>query len=168
MHRKRRLRIGVIFGGRSGEHEVSLASAASVLAALDTSRYEVVPIGITREGRWISSPRALQIMVRASGASLPERFLVPEPGRGGLVAAGRGRPQPKPLDVVFPLVHGTFGEDGTLQGLLELADLPYVGAGVLASAVGLDKIVQKELFRQAGLPVARSTWMPRGASSFST
>jgi D-alanine-D-alanine ligase len=159
MGAKRRLRIGVIFGGRSGEHEVSLASASSVLNALDSSRYEIVPIGITQEGRWVSAPNALRMMVDRSGSLLPERFLVPEPGRRGLVRAGAPAGGTRRLDVVFPLVHGTFGEDGTVQGLLELADLPYIGAGVLASAVGLDKIVQKELFRQAGLPVVRSTWL---------
>jgi D-alanine-D-alanine ligase len=155
----RKLRVGVIFGGRSGEHEVSLVSAASVIDALDRERYEVVPIGISREGRWLSSSRALQLLRERTGLDAEtECVLVPEPNRQGLlVVSGAGGPV-APLDVVFPLVHGTFGEDGTLQGLLELADIPYVGAGVLGSAVGMDKIVQKQLFAQAGLRIAKYTW----------
>jgi D-alanine-D-alanine ligase len=155
----RKLRVGVIFGGRSGEHEVSLVSAASVIDALDRERFEVVPIGISREGRWLSSPRALQLLRERTGLDAEtECVLVPEPNRQGLlVVSGTGGPV-APLDVVFPLVHGTFGEDGTLQGLLELADIPYVGAGVLGSAVGMDKIVQKQLFAKAGLRIAKYTW----------
>jgi D-alanine-D-alanine ligase len=155
----RKLRVGVIFGGRSGEHEVSLVSAASVIDALDRERYEVVPIGISREGRWLSSSRALQLLRERTGLDAEtECVLVPEPNRQGLlVVSGAGGPV-APLDVVFPLVHGTFGEDGTLQGLLVLADIPYVGAGVLGSAVGMDKIVQKQLFAQAGLRIAKYTW----------
>jgi D-alanine-D-alanine ligase len=148
---KTRLRVGVIFGGRSGEHEVSLASAASVLKALDREKYEVVPIGITPEGRWISSTEALGKLMERTGAEGDEQFLVPEPNRQGLIAAEGGDQHSMPLDVVIPLVHGTFGEDGTLQGLLELANIPYVGAGVLGSAVGMDKIVQKQLFESHGL-----------------
>ncbi|MGA9116760.1 MAG: D-alanine--D-alanine ligase family protein [Bacteroidota bacterium] len=156
---RKKIRVGVIFGGRSGEHEVSLVSAASVMQALDRRRYEVVPIGISREGRWLSSERALELLRSGGNSRLePERVLLPEPGRRALVnpegrPGGGGR-----LDVVFPLVHGTYGEDGTLQGLLELAGIPYVGAGVLGSALGMDKIVQKELFRRAGLPCARWVW----------
>lgn len=155
----RKVRVGVIFGGRSGEHEVSLVSAASVMKALDPAKYEVVPIGITPEGRWISSPHAHAMLTGKSGLEgEPERFLVPEPERRGLVSFAGGENNREPLDVVFPLVHGTYGEDGTLQGLLELTNIPYVGAGVLASAVGMDKIVQKQIFREAGLPVVRSIW----------
>jgi D-alanine-D-alanine ligase len=154
----RRIRVGVIFGGRSGEHEVSLVSATSVIRALDREKYEVVPIGITPEGRWISSPKALGMLKeKAPLEGEPEQFLVPEPNRRGLVAA-QGNGGSLPLDVVFPLVHGTYGEDGTLQGLLELANIPYVGAGVLASAVGMDKIIQKMVFANAGLPVVRYCW----------
>src|SRR5512138_106939 len=153
-----RLRIGVIFGGRSGEHEVSLVSATSVINALDRERYEVIPIGITPEGRWLSSGRALALLKsKEVSAGEPERFLAPEPNRHSLIAAAGGE-DPVPLDVIFPVMHGTYGEDGTLQGLLELADLPYVGAGVLGSAVGMDKIAQKQLFLQAGLPVAAYLW----------
>jgi D-alanine-D-alanine ligase len=154
-----KLRVGVIFGGVSGEHEVSLVSATSVISALDSARYEVVPIGITPEGRWISSPRALNLLKsRGDLAGEPDRFLLPEPGRNMLTDGTRESSDDKKVDVVFPLVHGTFGEDGTLQGLLELADLPYVGAGVIVSALGMDKILQKKIFTQAGLPVANYAW----------
>jgi len=149
-----RLRIGVIFGGRSGEHEVSLVSATAVLNELDREKYDVVPIGITPEGRWVSSPKALGMLKEKHGIDeLPEKFLAPEPNRQGLISAGPNPDGTQGLDVVIPLVHGTYGEDGTLQGLLELADIAYVGGGVLASAVGMDKIVQKQLFANAGLPI---------------
>jgi D-alanine-D-alanine ligase len=154
----RKLRVGIIFGGRSGEHEVSLVSATSVMRALDREKYEVVPIGITPGGRWISSPRALGMLKEKAPLDRePEQFLVPEPNRRGLVAA-EGNGGSTPLDVVFPIVHSTYGEDGTLQGLLELANIPYVGAGVLASALGMDKIVQKMVFASAGLPLVRYCW----------
>jgi D-alanine-D-alanine ligase len=155
----RKIRVGVIFGGRSGEHEVSLVSATSVMSALDREKYDVVPIGITPEGRWISSSQALGMLKeKAPLDGEPEKFLIPEPNRQGLVSAEGNGTLPVPLDVVFPLVHGTYGEDGTLQGLLELANIPYVGAGVLASSVGMDKIIQKMIFREAGLPLVRYTW----------
>ncbi|MDE3169305.1 MAG: D-alanine--D-alanine ligase [Acidobacteriota bacterium] len=153
MSSHKRLRVGVIFGGRSGEHEVSLASAASVIRALDGEKYEVVPIGITKDGRWLVGTGAQkmlpEVLKTGERVSLP-----PDPTAAALVplSPGSGRPSIS-VDVVFPVLHGTFGEDGTVQGLLELAGLPYVGAGVLGSAVGLDKDVQKRLFVQAGLPV---------------
>ncbi len=161
---KKRLRIGVIFGGRSGEHEVSLASAASVIRALDPEKYEAVPIGITKDGRWLVGTGAVKLLgdVLKSG----DRVMLPaDPTAAQLVPVGPSSGQPSVIvDVVFPVLHGTFGEDGTVQGLLELAGLPYVGAGVLASAVGMDKDVQKRLFEQAGLPIVpflavrRSEW----------
>ena len=155
----RRLRVGIIFGGRSGEHEVSLVSATSVMSALDSEKYEVVPIGITPDGRWISSSQALGMLKeKAPLDQEQEKFLVPEPHRRALVSVEGNGGGSMPLDVVFPLVHGTYGEDGTLQGLLELANIPYVGAGVLASAVGMDKIIQKMVFADAGLPVVRYCW----------
>ncbi len=155
----RKLRVGVIFGGRSGEHEVSLVSATSVIQALDKEKYEVVPIGITKEGRWISSQEALHMLKSGVGISPDmERFLLPEPTRQALVSLnGEVHPDLR-LDVVFPVVHGTYGEDGTLQGLLELANIPYVGAGVLGSALGMDKVIQKQLYKQAGLPVVKYVW----------
>jgi D-alanine-D-alanine ligase len=156
---QRTLRIGVIFGGRSGEHEVSLVSAASVITALDPARYEVVPVGVTREGRWYSAPDVLtQLREHGQPAADCECVLVPEPGRPGLLYLERGCARTAPLDVVFPLIHGTYGEDGTLQGLLELAEVPYVGAGVLGSSVGMDKVIQKQLFVKAGLRIAKYTW----------
>ena len=168
----KRIRLGILFGGRSGEHEVSLISAASLLKAVDRTKYDVIPIGITREGQWRvgATPREL--------AGQPERLLADVLARGQAVAASadpggphllpikssqRGTPEPR-LEVIFPLLHGTFGEDGTVQGLLELADIPYVGAGVLASATGMDKDAMKRLFRDAGLPIVewllvlRSDW----------
>jgi len=154
-----KIRVGVIFGGRSSEHQVSLVSAASVMRALPPDRYEVVPIGITPDGRWISSAGALGLLKEGEvSANEPEHTLLPEPGRQGLIGAGGGASDLIKLDVMFPVLHGTFGEDGTMQGLLELADIPYVGAGVLGSAVGMDKIVQKQLFQQAGLPVPHYCW----------
>lgn len=156
---RKKLRVGVIFGGRSGEHEVSLVSATSVINALDKAKYEVVPIGITHEGRWISSDQSLQLLKAKTGIERePERFLVPEPNRRSLVSLTGGDEPDEKLDVIFPVVHGTYGEDGTLQGLFELANIPYVGAGVLASAVGMDKIIQKQLHKQAGLPVVKYVW----------
>ncbi|EKP94962.1 D-alanine--D-alanine ligase family protein [Thermaerobacter subterraneus] len=171
----RRLRVGILFGGRSGEHEVSLMSARSVFEAMDRRRFEPVPIGITREGLWILPHDAPGLLKAGRGvepgdgiplAVVPgpqgSRLLLLEAGGGaGSSAAGgagedgapvQGR-RLEPLDVVFPVLHGTFGEDGTVQGLLELAGIPYVGAGVMASAVGMDKAVMKELFRARGLPV---------------
>jgi D-alanine-D-alanine ligase len=164
MSAKKRLRVGVLFGGRSGEHEVSLASAASVIRALDPEKYEVVPIGISKDGRWLVGTGAQKMLpdVLKSG----ERVVLPsDPSAAALVPLAGGTGQPSVMvDVVFPVLHGTFGEDGTIQGLLDLAGLPYVGAGVLGSAVGMDKDVQKRLFEQAGLPVGpflairRSEW----------
>ena len=160
----KRLRVGVIFGGRSGEHEVSLASAASVIRALDPEKYEAVPIGITKDGRWLVGTGAQKLLpeVLKSG----ERVLLPpDPTSAALVPIVPSAEHPAvAVDVVFPVLHGTFGEDGTVQGLLELAGLPYVGAGVLASAVGMDKDVQKRLFAEAKLPIVpfiavrRSEW----------
>lgn len=159
MNEKTKLRVGVIFGGRSGEHQVSLVSATSVIVALDKSKYDVVPIGITPEGRWISSDAALALLKSGSGyENEPERFLIPEPNRQSLVQLHEKADPLLKLDVVFPVVHGTYGEDGTLQGLLELANMPYVGAGVLASALGMDKIIQKQLHKQAGLPIVKYVW----------
>jgi D-alanine-D-alanine ligase len=142
----------VIFGGRSGEHEVSLASAASVLAAIDGTRYDVVPMGITRDGQWLVGGDPLRALAEAAGVplALPPggshgavagQALARVPTAGGLPAGTAAS-----LDVMFPLVHGPYGEDGTLQGLLELADVPYVGAGVMASAVGMDKAAMKAVF----------------------
>ena len=159
-------RVGVLFGGRSGEHDVSLQSAASVINALDPAKYEIVPIGITREGHWRVGSGAAQLLPQVLENGDPVTPSVNPVGPKLLPLAHSvpdSNPRPE-IDVVFPVLHGTFGEDGTVQGLLELANLPYVGAGVLASAAGMDKDVMKRLFRDAGLPVIpwqlvlRSDW----------
>jgi D-alanine-D-alanine ligase len=151
-----RRRVVVLFGGRSAEHEISCLSARSVIDALDPDANEVVPVGITREGRWhvLSGPPALPTetgrMPEVVEGAGPGVELAGEPAGGALVLADGTR---RPVDVVFPVLHGPFGEDGAVQGLLELAGVPYVGAGVLGSAVGMDKAVQKVLFAAAGLPL---------------
>jgi D-alanine-D-alanine ligase len=159
----RKLRVGIIFGGRSGEHDVSLASAASVLGAIDRTRYEVVPMGISRDGHWLVGGDPLRALAEAAGVQLalpPAAAPTPGPAAGSTTdlarlstAGGLPAGTAAGLDVIFPVVHGPYGEDGTLQGLLELADVPYVGAGVLASAVGMDKATMKAVFRAHGLPV---------------
>src|SRR2546429_5699296 len=185
----KKLRVGILFGGRSGEHEVSLLSAASMVNAIDKNKYEVGPIGITKEGRWLTAEHAENLLlgnaadksVRSTQAHLragdPEAtpgaallaqgesvVVPPEPvhRQSGLVPfqsdAGltrRASDRAINVDVIFPGLHGTFGEDGSIQGLLELADIPYVGAGVLGSAAGMDKDIMKSLFRAAGLPIVK-------------
>ncbi|HVN20622.1 MAG TPA: D-alanine--D-alanine ligase family protein [Dongiaceae bacterium] len=179
-----KLRVGVLFGGRSGEHEVSLLSAASVLNAIDKEKYEVVPIGITKDGRWLTAEHAENLLtgklvleprhLRAGDPKLTEPAAVlargeavvvpPEPvhRETGLMPfqtdatpMRRACDRAINVDVIFPVLHGTFGEDGTIQGLLELADIPYVGAGVLGSAAGMDKDIMKSLFLAAGLPIVK-------------
>jgi D-alanine-D-alanine ligase len=181
---KKKLRVGILFGGRSGEHEVSLLSAASVLKAIDRTRFDVVPIGITKEGRWLVSGEAEQLLAgeypdssklragdpqhTAPAALLAkgEGVIVPPVPGAALVPFERPASSLSPaqdvlqMDVLFPVLHGTFGEDGTMQGLFELAGLAYVGSGVLGSATGMDKDVMKRLFSAAGLPVTllRHEW----------
>jgi len=185
-------RVGVLFGGRSGEHEVSLLSAASVLNAIDKEKYEVVPIGITKDGRWLTAehaenlltgklvlePRNLRagdpqnteaaaVLARGEAVVVPpepvhrQSGLVPFQSDGGLMR--RASDRAINVDVIFPVLHGTFGEDGTIQGLLELADIPYVGAGVLGSAAGMDKDVMKSLFIAAGIPIVKHVTTLRSA-----
>src|ERR1700737_1211472 len=193
----KKLRVGILFGGRSGEHEVSLLSAASVLNAIDKDKYEVVPIGITKHGRWVTSGDAQRLLtgnpaggdarptqahlragdpkttpgaaVLASGESV---VVPPEPvhRQSGIVPfqtdavlARRASDRAINVDVIFPVLHGTFGEDGTIQGLLELADIPYVGAGVLGSAAGMDKDIMKSLFIAAGIPIVKHVTILRSA-----
>jgi D-alanine-D-alanine ligase len=187
-----KLRVGILFGGRSGEHEVSLLSAASVLDAIDKEKYEVVPIGITKDGRWLTAEHAenllqgkLMLEPRNLRAGDPETtpsaavlargeavVVPPEPvhRQSGLVpfqtdAAMMRRASDRAInvDVIFPVLHGTFGEDGTIQGLLELADIPYVGAGVLGSAAGMDKDIMKSLFIAAGIPIVKHVTILRSA-----
>lgn len=182
----KKLRVGVLFGGRSGEHEISLLSAASVLKSINPEKYEVVPIGITKQGQWLSEVHAEKLL---RGETVPEEsgrhlragdpqatstaavlargeavIVPPVPESGSLTpfqtqagAAERGIN----VDVIFPVLHGTFGEDGTIQGLFELADIPYVGAGVLGSAAGMDKDVMKRLFAAAGLPIVKHVTLLR-------
>jgi D-alanine-D-alanine ligase len=191
----KKLRVGILFGGRSGEHEVSLLSAASVLNAIDKNKFEVVPIGITKDGRWLTAEHAERLLLGTAkdageGARATHlRAGDPEATPGAAVLA-KGEAvivPPEPVhrdqgmvpfesaparrlsdrainvDVIFPVLHGTFGEDGTIQGLLELANLPYVGAGVLGSAAGMDKDVMKSLFRAAGLPIVKHVTILRSA-----
>lgn len=152
-----RLTVGVVFGGRSVEHDVSVVTGHQVMAAL-AGRHEVVPIYVTKEGRWLTGGglNDLEVYRNRRWEDLGEpAYIPPDPAAGGLVVPG-GRLKGSrsiPLDVVIPAIHGTFGEDGTLQGLLDLADIPYAGSGVVASAVGMDKPAMKAVFRGAGLPV---------------
>src|SRR5271155_136628 len=157
----KKLRVGILFGGRSGEHEVSLLSAASILKAIDRTRYDVIPIGITKQGQWITSNEAQHLL---TGNTKPAPVL-PKTSRtksaqlkaSATIAlqnetlAQQNGPLAQSLDVIFPVLHGTFGEDGTIQGLFELADIAYVGSGVLGSAAAMDKDVMKRLFPAAGL-----------------
>jgi len=180
----KKLRVGILFGGRSGEHEVSLLSAASVLNAVDKNKFEVVPIGITKEGRWVTAgdaERLLQgkppeearhlragdpdatpgaaVLAKGEAVVVPPEPVHREQGMVPLETAAaltrRAADRAINVDIIFPVLHGTFGEDGTIQGLFELADIAYVGAGVLGSAAGMDKDVMKSLFRATGLPIVK-------------
>ncbi len=159
----RKIRLGIIFGGRSAEHEVSLRSARSVLKAINREKYDLTLIGISKDGQWLAGPDPLAALApggRAESGTAAQAMLSPEPGKRELLAVtanGTGRSfrlaAITELDVIFPLLHGPFGEDGTVQGLLELANLPYVGSGVLASALAMDKAICKQVLRAAGLRV---------------
>jgi len=165
----KKLRVGIVFGGKSGEHEVSLLSAASILKAIDRKKFDVVPIGITKEGRWLTAGDADNLLLGNGEAAKQLRagdpyattsakvlnqgiptLLAPEPA---VLAPAEAKGQK--LDVIFPVLHGTFGEDGTIQGLFELAGIAYVGSGVLGSSAGMDKDVMKKLFAQAKLPIVK-------------
>lgn len=169
----KKLKVGVIFGGRSGEHEVSLRSAKSVIEAIDRQKYQVVPLAISKEGRWLSPSESAGLLPASASSRLPEKTgesdraltILADPSRKGLVSleGSDDGALPEKVDVIFPVLHGTYGEDGTLQGLLEMAGVPYVGCGVLASSCGMDKVTMKTLFRQAELPVCRYTWFLRSA-----
>lgn len=154
---KKKIRIGVLFGGRSAEHEVSLVSATSVIKFLSKSKYTVVPIGITKLGQFIVGSTALDILKNNKAiAGKDLATLPPVPETQGLKLPNDIR---KKVDVIFPVLHGTFGEDGTIQSLLELANIPYVGSGVLGSAVGMDKIVQKLILKAVGIPVVKFNYL---------
>ena len=192
----KKLRVGILFGGRSGEHEVSLLSAASVFEAIDKSKYEVVPIGITKEGRWVTAADAERLLTGKSAGegarstqahlragdpeatssaailAVGEAVIVPPepqhkqtslmPFQTDMALTRRAADRAINVDIIFPVLHGTFGEDGTIQGLLELADIAYVGAGVLGSAAGMDKDIMKSLFRAGGLPIVKHVTLLRG------
>lgn len=166
----KKLRIGVIFGGRSGEHEVSIRSARAVIEAADPRKYEVVPIAITKEGNWLAPSAAAELLPKATQRLLSSRtrngrkedvMIAGDPSRAGLMRLNNNGGAPEPIDVVFPVLHGTYGEDGTLQGLLEMAAVPFVGCGTLASACGMDKVTMKALFKDAGLPICEYIWFLR-------
>jgi D-alanine-D-alanine ligase len=160
--------IGVIFGGRSGEHEISIRSAKTVIEQADPAKYDIVPIAITNDGLWLSPLASLGLFPEDTRQIFRERYGEPDDRPIALTgdSAVRGltgleNQGPITLDVIFPVLHGTFGEDGTIQGLFEMADLPYVGCGVLASSCGMDKVFMKTLFRDAGLPICDYVWFLR-------
>lgn len=154
-NRHPKINIGVIFGGRSGEHAVSLMSAKFVLSQLSSEKYNVTQIGITRDGRWLTGPKALDAMLEEDFYDLTPVFILPEPGGEGLYTLEDSEKLTllTDLDVIFPVLHGTFGEDGTLQGLLEMADLPYVGPGVTGAAVGMDKAIFADVMKANDIPI---------------
>lgn len=161
-----KLRIGVIFGGRSGEHEVSLRSASSIINALDKNKYEAIAIGITKEGNWLTANSAIGLLPEKvmSATETEPVALVGAPAYQGLLKIkGDSVSTGEKIDVIFPVLHGTYGEDGTIQGLLELADIAYVGCGVLASSTGMDKVTMKKLFIANNLPVGKFEWFLRTA-----
>lgn len=167
----KKLRVGLIFGGRSGEHEISIRSATAVIEAIDRKKFEVIPIAITKEGKWLAPAAASALLSGGAQSRLATDIvtnsnndiaILGDPSHQGLtnLTPTSGAASQK-LDVVFPVLHGPYGEDGTLQGLLEMADVPYVGCGVVASACGMDKVAMKMLFAQAGLPLCRYVWFLR-------
>jgi D-alanine-D-alanine ligase len=161
--------IGIIFGGRSGEHEISIRSAKAVIENIDAQKYFVIPIAISPEGKWLSPAQSVQLLPDGARNALASEVaswshpvaLLGDTGYRGLTMLESGRQSSAPLDVVFPVLHGTFGEDGTIQGLLEMADIPFVGCGVLASSCGMDKVVMKKLFADGGLPICKYLWFLR-------
>lgn len=168
-----KIKVGVIYGGRSGEHEISIRSAKTVIDQIDKEKYDVVPIAIGKHGNWLNPAESLRMFpdeTREKVALNAEDYaensiaLLGDTSYKGLTKLETAASENKilALDVVFPVLHGTFGEDGTVQGLLEMADIPYVGGGVLASAGGMDKVVMKTLFQAAGLPICKYVWFLRG------
>lgn len=166
------MRIGVIFGGRSGEHEVSVRSAKTVIEQINKDKYEVVPLAITKEGKWLNPLESAKFFTEETQKNFADSFedygeiktgIVGDTSFKGLIKFGGNSESADilELDAVFSVLHGTYGEDGTIQGLLEMAGIPYVGCGVLASSCGMDKVVMKTLFRDAGLPLCRYVWFLR-------
>ena len=167
-----RIRLALLYGGRSGEHDVSIASATSVMQAIDKDKYDVLPVYLTSEGRWLPGVEPARLTAGLHPAAATVALFSSDPQQPGLLPLSKAEVQPEQaqaVDVVFPLLHGTYGEDGTVQGLLELANVPYVGSGVLGSAAGMDKDIMKTLFAAAGLPVVphllvrRREWEQRPA-----
>jgi D-alanine-D-alanine ligase len=165
-----KMNVGVIFGGRSVEHDVSIITAHQAIDALDKSKYNIVPIYITKEGQWLTGNKLLELSTFKNLSSIAKNakrgFISPLSGMKSILKTEKNlidffRKNVIPIDVILPAIHGTFGEDGSLQGLLELADIPYVGAGVLGSAIGMDKISMKAAFKENGLPVAEYWWFHR-------
>lgn len=165
-------RIGVIFGGRSGEHEISIRSAKTVIEQIDKEKYEVFPIAITKDGNWLNPAESLSLMPEITQEVLSGKTdnfptetvaLLGDTKYKGLtrLETTNGETNLSPLDVIFPVLHGTYGEDGTIQGLFEMAGIPYVGGGVVGSACGMDKVVMKTLFRDAELPICKYVWFLR-------
>jgi D-alanine-D-alanine ligase len=168
----KKIKVGVIFGGRSGEHEISIRSAKSVIEFLDKNKYEVIPIAITQQGKWLSPIESIALLPETVSGKLTNSIrqsersdvaIIGDPSHKGLVSLrGDGdKLSSQGIDVLFPVLHGTFGEDGTIQGLFEMANVPYVGCGVLASSCGMDKVTMKILFKEAGLPICRHVWFLR-------
>ncbi len=158
----KKLKVGIIFGGRSGEHEVSYCSATSIIKAIDKKKYTVIPIGITKEGKWISPQETARALQSGKIVGKSSVVLLNDPSSKALIYLDNDQrlntsPALEKLDVIFPVLHGPYGEDGTIQGLLELADIPYVGAGVAASAISMDKELMKIIFKQKNLPILK--WM---------
>src|SRR5437899_4043353 len=165
----KKIRVGIVFGGRSAEHEVSLQSAKNIIDAIDMNKYELVLIGIDKQGQWHLDEES-RFLLPATESELPELAITSEnlalvPGQqNNQLVASSGEKRLGSLDVVFPVLHGPFGEDGTVQGLLKLANIAYVGAGVLGSAIGMDKEVMKRLLRDAGIPIGRFITVNRYSS----
>lgn len=147
-----KIRLGIIFGGKSGEHEVSLLSAASVMRNIDKNKYEIIPIGITKQGEWLRYEGGIDAIEEGKWETIARELYQADPERYSIHILG-SKTLKDSMDVIFPVLHGPFGEDGTIQGLFEMVDIPYVGCGVLSSSVAMDKVISKELFSQAGLPL---------------
>jgi D-alanine-D-alanine ligase len=166
----KKLRVGVVFGGRSGEHEVSIRSARAIIEAIDRKKFEILPIAITKEGKWLPPGESVQLLPASVQSLLGSAYYVTgqvailgDPSHKGLISLEPNSHSvvSEKIDVVFPALHGPFGEDGTIQGLLEMADVPYVGCGVLGSSCGMDKVTMKALFAQASLPICKHVWFLR-------
>lgn len=156
-----KLRVGIIFGGKSDEHEVSLMSAASVINAMDKSKYDILPIGITKQGKWLIYDGDIEQIPNGNWESIAEKNLEENPDKYSFSVIGTPPNLKDSIDVAFPVLHGPYGEDGTIQGLFEMADIPYIGSGVLGSALAMDKIYAKKIFDKFELPICKDTLVMR-------